>query len=129
MHVFQIFTLAAALLVAGNAAAGQVVAHDSVDLSPAEVRDVFLGEKQLLGDLKLVPVNNVAALNQFLAKVLQTDAEKYVARWTRKSFREGLVPPVTKGSDAEVIAFVKATPGAIGYVSGTASGVKVLAGF
>ena len=38
-------------------------------------------------------------------------------------------PPLTKASDAEVIAYVQATPGAIGYVAGDTSiepGVKVL---
>lgn len=112
--------------VHGDSLAGEIIAHDSVQLSAAEVRDVFLGERQLLGNLKLVPVDNVAAHAQFLASVLQTDPPKYAARWTRKSFREGLVPPSLKGSDAEVTAFVKATPGAIGYVSTPSSGVKVL---
>jgi hypothetical protein len=120
---------AMALLAMADALAGQVIAHASVELSKAEVRDVFLGEKQLLGNLKLVPVNNVAALEPFLARVLQTDEEKYRARWTRKSFREGLVQPATKGSDAEVLAFVRSTPGAVGYINGTASDVKVLADF
>lgn len=120
---------ASALLAASDAFAGQVIAHASVELSKAEVRDVFLGEKQLQGNLKLVPVNNVAALGLFLSKVLQTDEEKYQARWTRKSFREGLVPPATKGSDVEVLAFVRSTPGAVGYINGTASDVKVLADF
>ena len=38
------------------------------------------------------------------------------------------VPPATKASDDDVIAFVKATPGGIGYVSAGAStaGVKVI---
>ena len=68
--------------------------------------------------------------SEFLAAVLQTNPRQYAARWTRKSFREGLVPPDMKGGDAEVIAFVKATPGAVGYVSnGAGSGVKVLHSF
>jgi hypothetical protein len=39
------------------------------------------------------------------------------------------VPPPEKASDAEIVAFVRDTPGAIGYVwSGAdASGVKVVA--
>jgi ABC-type phosphate transport system substrate-binding protein len=77
-----------------------------------------------------VPVDNDAIHAEFLAKVLQTDPRKYAARWTRKSFREGLVAPTMKGSDAEVMVFVKSTPGAIGYLSGTAkAGVKVLEKF
>ena len=34
--------------------------------------------------------------------------------------------PAVKGSNAEVIAFVKATPGTVGCVGGASSGVKVL---
>jgi hypothetical protein len=36
---------------------------------------------------------------------------------------------VVKGSDAEVIAFVKATRGAIGYIQSPVAGVRVLQGF
>lgn len=122
--------LATAMFLAPvGAAAGEVVAHPSVNLSAAEVRDVFLGERQWLGDLKLVPVDNLAAHDQFLSRVLQTDSPKYAARWLRKSFREGLAAPPMKGSDSEVIEFVRATRGAIGYLSAPATGVKVLASF
>ena len=109
--------------------AGDVIAHESVTLNADEVRDVFLGEKQLAGGIRLVPVDNRAAQTEFLAKILQTDSQKYYARWTRKTFREGLPAPSIKGSDAEVVAFVKATPGAIGYVRQRVPGVKVLQGF
>ncbi len=125
---FKWAVLLAALLHAPSHA-GEVIAHPSVDLSPDEIRDVFLGEKQLAGNLKLVPVDNSAIRPEFLSKVLQTDERKYTARWTKKSFREGLAAPVVKGSDAEVKAFVKSTPGAVGYVSGPSSGMKVLESF
>jgi ABC-type phosphate transport system substrate-binding protein len=37
------------------------------------------------------------------------------------------VPPPEKGTDADVVAFVKSNPGAIGYVAaGSADGVKVV---
>lgn len=121
-----VWLVAAMLLSPALVSAGEIIAHDSVQLSAAEVRDIFLGERQFSGNLKLVPVDNVAAHAEFLAKVLQTDASKYAARWTRKSFREGLAAPAMKGSDAEVVAFVKATPGSIGYVSTLSTGVKVL---
>ena len=38
-------------------------------------------------------------------------------------------PPARKGSDAEVIEFVRATPGAVGYVSRPWPGFKVLEKF
>lgn len=108
------------------ALAGEVIAHASVNLSAEEIREAFLGDKQLAGDVKLVPVDNAAAQADFSAKLLQSDVTKYTARWIKKAFREGLTAPMVKGSDAEVIAFVKATPGALGYVGGAAGGAKVL---
>ena len=114
------------LALTGAAQAGEVIAHSGVKLDPDNIRDVFLGERQLAGGVRLIPVDNAAVQTEFLAKVLQTDEQKYYARWTRKSFREGLAAPALKGSDAEVIAFVKATPGAIGYVRNASAGVNVL---
>ena len=76
-----------------------------------------------------LPVDNDVVQTEFLAKVLQTDRQKYIARWTKKTFREGLPAPLSKGSDAAVIAFVRATPGAVGYISGKAHGVKLLEKF
>lgn len=120
----------ALLLLCGAVRAGEVIAHPSVRLDTADVRDVYLGERQLSGDLRLVPVDNLVAQEEFLAAILQTNLRSYQARWTRKTFREGVRAPLVKGSDAEVSSFVRATPGAIGYVSGSAgSGVIVLARF
>lgn len=48
--------------------------------------------------------------------------------WQQQIFSGKDVPPPAKASDDDVIAFVKANPGAIGYVSGGAplAGVKVV---
>lgn len=125
-----LLALAIGALALRAAWAGEVIAHPSVTLNADEIRDVFLGEKQFSGRIKLVPVDNSSVQGEFLSKVLQSDERKYAARWTRKSFREGLAAPALKGSDAEVSAFVRATPGAIGYVMGTAApGVQVLEQF
>jgi ABC-type phosphate transport system substrate-binding protein len=127
--LFQVCAAASILcaaLLPSITRAGEVVANASVTLTADEVKDVFLGEKQLAGTIKLVPVDNSAQQAEFLAKVLQLDSAKYAARWTKKAFREGMTAPAMKGSDAEVIAFVKSTPGAVGYVAGPSSGVKVL---
>jgi ABC-type phosphate transport system substrate-binding protein len=50
------------------------------------------------------------------------------AYWQKQIFSGRDLPPLTKASDSEVLAFVRATPGAIGYVSPGAdsSGVKVV---
>jgi ABC-type phosphate transport system substrate-binding protein len=123
---FKQVVLAVLSFACMQAQAGEVIAHASVTLSVDEVKEVFSGDKQLAGSLKLVPVDNASQQADFTGKVLASDVAKYTARWTKKSFREGLAAPAVKGSDAEVIAFVKATPGAVGYVGGASSGVKVL---
>jgi hypothetical protein len=124
--------LAVLLALPPLAHAGKVIAHPDVELSGDDIRNVYLGEKQWLGKLKLVPVANAAVQGLFLAQILQTDESKYEARWIRKRFREGLTPPATKGSDAEVISFVRSTPGAVGYISNGATGlpgIKILEEF
>jgi len=114
----------------GLGANAQVVAitHPSVTLTAEDLRDVFLGEKQLAGSTKLVPVDNASAQDLFLAKVVKLDVTKYTNAWTKKSFRDGLTPPAIKATDAEVIDFVKRTSGAVGYVnSAPSAGVNIIA--
>jgi ABC-type phosphate transport system substrate-binding protein len=106
--------------------AGEIIANPTITLNASEVRDVFLGDKQFAGQTKLVPVDNASAQAEFAAKVLQIEITRYTSVWTKKAFREGLNAPALKGSDAEVIAFVKATPGAIGYVGVAPAGMRVL---
>lgn len=126
--IFTVISLAV-LLALSDVHAGEVIAHPSVNLTADEIRDLFLGERRFAGNVKLAPVDNIALHSEFLSKVLQTDERKYFARWTRKSFREGLAAPALMSGDAEVAAFVKATPGAVGYVTKGADGVKVLQKF
>ena len=94
-----------------------VIAHQSVALSEAELRDVYLGEKQFAGSLKLVPIDNPVVQGDFLAKAINMDPSKYAALWTKKGFRGGLAAPLIKAGDAEVISQVKSTRGAVGYIS------------
>ncbi len=112
-----------------DAFAGDVIASSEVTLTPDEIRDVFLGEKHRAGGIVLIPIDNAAAQEEFLSKVLQTDAQKYYSRWTKKSFREGIVAPALKGSDAEVIAFVRSNQGAVGYVRRPVTGFRILHSF
>ena len=104
-----------------------VIAHPSVNMDDErELREVYLGEKQFFGSLKLVPVENMVAQMDFLEKVISMRPDKYAALWVKKSFRGDATLPSTKSSDADVIKFVKNTPGAIGYVSTPKHGVKEL---
>lgn len=119
---------AAAWLATAGATAGDVyvVAQPSLTLSADEVRDAYLGDKQMAGGTRIVPLDNAAQQKDFLDRVLKLDPGKYNAIWVKKGFRDGLNPPAVKGSDADVIATVRSNPGAIGYVSVPPKDLKVL---
>ena len=102
---------------AAQAADLYVICNSGVTLAPADVRDVFMGEKQFAGPVKLLPADNGAIQSMFLSKVLKMEPGKYSVAWTKKSFREGVNPPPVKGSDAEAVEYVKRTPGACSYVA------------
>jgi ABC-type phosphate transport system substrate-binding protein len=64
----------------------------------------------------------------FSRDVHKKDVEAVVAYWTTLVYSAREMPPPVKRSDAEVLEFVRQTPGALGYVSAEASleGVKVV---
>jgi ABC-type phosphate transport system substrate-binding protein len=127
--IFRVCSTAIFLLLAStfaNAAGVVVIANPNVSVSADDVRDIFLGEKQFAGDVKLVVIDNAAMQNTFLSQIMQMDVNKYNGIWTKKSFRDGLTPPAVKSGDAEVSEFIKRTPGSIGYVSSAPAGVKVI---
>jgi ABC-type phosphate transport system substrate-binding protein len=69
-----------------------------------------------------------AARVAFTKIVLGRAVSAVESYWQQQIFSGKDVPPATKGSDDEVLAFVKANPGGIGYVSAGAAtaGVKVV---
>lgn len=104
-----------------------VIGHPLLALNADDVQEIYLGDKQLAGSTKLVPVDNLSAQDEFLILYVNLDAAKYRARWIRKAFRDGLIAPPVRSTDIEVIEFVKRTPGALGYVRSPApTGVAVL---
>lgn len=64
----------------------------------------------------------------FTRSVLGRAVSAVESYWQQQIFSGKDVPPPTKSGDDEVLAFVKANPGAIGYVSAgsSAAGVKVV---
>ena len=94
-----------------------LICNSVVSLTAADVHDMFLGEKQFAGALKLVPVDNIAAQAAFLERLLKMNAAKYSTTWTKKSFRDGVNPPLVAGGDIEALSYVRRTPGACSYVT------------
>jgi hypothetical protein len=103
-----------------------VISNSGTPVAVGDIKDVFTGEKQFAGSTKLVPVDNGPAQDSFLSQVLRMDAARYNTIWTKKSFREGANPPSVKAGDAEVLDFVRKTPGGVGYVRTAPSGVNVI---
>lgn len=127
-RMIALSALAGGMLAGAPALAADVyvIANSGLELSADDIRDVFIGEKQVAGSAKIVPLDNAGLQKAFLEKAIKLDATKYGAIWTKKGFRDGLNPPSVKSGDAEVIAAVKSTPGAVGYVSSAPAGVKVV---
>jgi hypothetical protein len=107
-----------------------VICHPSVSIMPSDLRDIFLGEKQFAGDVRLAPADNSAARDTFLEKVLRMDVARYLTAWTKKSFRDGVNPPTLSRSDAEALEYVRRAPGRCSYItSAPGPGVLVVATF
>lgn len=112
--------LATLLVTAGGAARADdlyIICNVQSSITAADVRDLFVGEKQFAGAVKLIPIDNSAAQALFLDRILKMTAAKYSVTWIKKSFRDGINPPVVAGSDAEAAATVRRTPGACSYVT------------
>lgn len=103
------------------------------ELPAATVSKIFLKqERKLPGGAAAVPVDLVktASTRAAFTRVIHGRAVGAVEQyWQQQLFSGRDTPPESKPSDDEVLAFVKATPGAIGYVSASAtipSGVTVV---
>jgi ABC-type phosphate transport system substrate-binding protein len=96
-------------------------ANTAASLRRSEVSDLFLKKATRW------PQGGAAApVDQSLASPVRKAFSKVVLGrgvdavqnyWQQQIFSGRAVPPHVKASDAEVVAFVQSTPGAIGYVS------------
>jgi hypothetical protein len=120
VNILRGATAVGLLLAASAAEAGVVIGHPALHLTVDEVRQLYNGELAIKDGMPLLPVDNAVEQSNFLAHVLGTDTAQYQNRWVLKSFRKAITPPPVNGSDAEVIAYVKHTPGGVGYLRGAA---------
>ena len=107
----------AVLIVAVPARASElfIVGNGLGNMSAEDIKEVFLGEVQFAGSLRLLPVDNAGAQADFQARVLKISATRYTASWTKKAFRDGLNAPALKGIVAKgwVSALAHITGGGI----------------
>jgi hypothetical protein len=113
--------LAAALVFIGGVPAHggdiYVVTRPDLNLTPGDIREIYLGDKEFSGSQRIIPIDNQAAQAEFAAKVLTMNINRYNSLWTKKAFRDALNPPAVKATDIEVLEYVKRTHGAVGYMS------------
>ena len=113
-----------------------VVAHPDVPFTelPAErLSRLFLKKETRLTDtLVAVPVDQPGSsiVRQAFSEAVHRRAARSIEAWWQQQVFGGRgVPPVAVVDDAAVLAFVKARPGALGYVAATTPlvGVRVIA--
>ena len=124
----KIILAASALCFSGELWSAElyVISNSALSIDPGGLKAIFLGDTQFSGSVKLDVTDNSAAQAVFLSKVMGMDKAKYDASWVKKSFRDGVTQPPARGSDAEVIDYVKKTPGGVGYVISAPTGVKII---
>jgi ABC-type phosphate transport system substrate-binding protein len=113
----------------------KVVAHPSVkvdSISRAELSRIFLKKQAKWPDgTAAVPVDlpiTSEVRDSFSKAIHQKGTSAIDAYWQKQIFSGRDVPPVTKANDSDVIAYVRANAGAVGYVSASAAttGVKAI---
>lgn len=113
-----------------------VVANKSVkssDVSADELKDVFSGDKSSLKDgshVTPVTLKGGAVHEAFLKKFVGKNDAAFRTAWRSLVFTGQGSMPKTFDTEAALLEYVAATPGAIGYASGGAAtheGVKTLA--
>ena len=74
------------------------------------------------------PAKNSTVRAAFAKTILGRTVQNLDTYWQQQIFSGRDVPPASKGTDDDVVAFVRTNPGAIGYVTATAPtpGVKVI---
>ncbi len=137
----RLLTILAALgvLAAGPSSAGEtafvVVTHPAVTVSELprlQLSRLFLKKSTQWPDGS--PVRPVEPLDprlreSFARRVHQRSSADVAAYWNALIFSGREMPPLEKAADADVVAYVRATPGAIGYVAAGAdtTGVTLVA--
>jgi TonB family protein len=113
----------------------QVVVHESNSadrISAGDLARIYLREQTTWSNgSAVVPVDlpESSARERFSNVVLGKSTSQIKAHWQREVFAGRAVPPAEEHSEREVLAFVAANPGSVGYVSEGAtlpSGVRSL---
>jgi hypothetical protein len=124
--------LAAALVLASMIGAVRaddrdlaVITHPShpISLTTSDLRRLYMKQRRFWPDgSPVIAINQTGetpARALFQAQVFGDEASRLPAYWNRRYF-EGLLPPITLGSDEAVRRYVAARPNAVGYIAARA---------
>ena len=134
-RVLSAMVLAMAISAFASAADFKVIvnsSNSSTKISKTDLNAIFLKKMVKWGDgTPAAPVNQSKkspVRDSFTTAVHGKSVAAVDSYWQQQIFSGRDVPPAEKASDAEVVAFVKANAGAVGYVSDGAltAGVKVV---
>lgn len=117
--------LAACMLLLG--AAGGIVAEEVLIIGHASLpktdkptlQRLYTGRAVSIGTQSVAPVNlqpGNPLRDEFLQAYLEQSEEQYTGYWLVRRYVGKGAPPVELGNVDEVIRYIQATPGAIGYV-------------
>lgn len=90
------------------------------EITETELRDIFIGVRSRFDDgTRALPVllKGGPAHEVFLHRHIRETPDEFRVRWRRAVFTGQGSMPKELSSEAEVLHYVEATPGAIGYVS------------
>jgi ABC-type phosphate transport system substrate-binding protein len=133
MHAMRTILLTA--LIGGLAAAETVIvnaANGATEISKDDLAAMFDGKKANWdnGSKVVIVTNDGAVLEPFLKSVVGKTQSQFNAAWKKLVFTGKASAPVVAKSDADAVAEVAKSPGAIGVVSdatAAGAGVKVIA--
>jgi ABC-type phosphate transport system substrate-binding protein len=118
---------AALVLMAASATAQEPprvivnAANPSTQIQRDALLAIYLGSMTVWKDGKpIAPVDHSMrspVRAAFSEKVLRKPLQSVQYHWLRKIAAERVRPPPAKASDADVVAYVRANPGGIGYVA------------
>jgi ABC-type phosphate transport system substrate-binding protein len=134
--VFAALGISAGRIHAEDSGAFKVIVNSSnpaTQMTRLKLGEIFLKKEKRWPDgqpaTPVEPSGKSPVRQRFDQEVFGKSVMAISAYWQQMIFGGKGVPPPEKSSDAEVVSFVRETPGAVGYVSSTAevSGVKVVA--
>ena len=89
------------------------------DLSPSQIRAIYLKKLILIHDTKAVPINLDARdplREKFEQHILEMNFDRLQSYWTKEHYL-GHRPPISLKSQESVKTFIKKVDGSIGYIN------------